>query len=111
MSLLDVRDLRVGFQTDDALLVAVDGVSFKLEAGKTLGIVGESGCGKSVTARAIMRLLEQPSGRILGGQVLFDGRDLTQAPIDDMRQVRGKDIAMIFQEPMQKYFLHTQLNC
>ena len=100
MSLLEVRDLRVGFQTDDALLVAVDGVSFTLEAGRTLGIVGESGCGKSVTARAIMRLLEQPSGRILGGQVLLDGRDLTSVPIDEMRKVRGNDIAMIFQEPM-----------
>ncbi len=100
MSLLEVRDLRVGFQTDDAMLVAVDGVSFTLEAGRTLGLVGESGCGKSVTARAIMRLLEQPSGRILGGQVLLDGQDLTQAPIEAMRKVRGKDIAMIFQEPM-----------
>jgi peptide/nickel transport system ATP-binding protein len=100
MSLLNVRDLRVAFQTDTALLTAVDGVSFDLPAGKTLGIVGESGCGKSVTARAIMRLLEQPSGRILAGQVEYGGRDLTQAPIEHLRKVRGKEIAMIFQEPM-----------
>lgn len=100
MSLLEVKDLRVGFQSDDSLLVAVDGVSFTLEAGQMLGIVGESGCGKSVTARALMRLLEQPSGRILNGDVKLDGRDVLKLPLEDMRKVRGKDIAMIFQEPM-----------
>ena len=100
MSLLEVRDLRVGFQTDNGLLTAVDGVSFTLEAGRTLGIVGESGCGKSVTARALMRLLEHPSGRVLGGEVHLDGRDVLKLPLDDMRKVRGKEIAMIFQEPM-----------
>jgi oligopeptide/dipeptide ABC transporter ATP-binding protein len=98
--LLEVRDLRVGFQTDHGLLVAVDEVDFTLEAGKTMGLVGESGCGKSVTARAIMRLLEQPSGRVLRGEVRLEGRDLLPLPLEAMRKVRGKEIAMIFQEPM-----------
>lgn len=100
MSLLQVNDLRVAFQTDHGLLTAVDGVSFSLEAGRTLGIVGESGCGKSVTARALMRLLEHPSGRVLNGEVHFDGRDVLKLPLETMRKVRGKEIAMIFQEPM-----------
>lgn len=100
MSLLQVNDLRVGFQTDHGLLTAVDGVSFSVERGKTLGIVGESGCGKSVTARAIMRLLEHPSGRILNGTVQLEGQDVLKLPLEAMRKVRGKEIAMIFQEPM-----------
>ena len=98
--LLEVRNLRVGFQTDNGLLTAVDDVDFTLEAGKTLGVVGESGCGKSVTAMSLMRLLPQPAGIILGGEVRLEGRDLTQLPIEDMRKIRGNDIAMIFQEPM-----------
>jgi len=98
--LLEVRDLRVGFQTDHGLLVAVDDVDFTLDRGRMLGLVGESGCGKSVTARAIMRLLEQPSGRILKGEVRLEGRDLLPLPLEAMRKVRGKEIAMIFQEPM-----------
>ncbi|MFN0075396.1 MAG: oligopeptide/dipeptide ABC transporter ATP-binding protein [Prosthecobacter sp.] len=98
--LLEVRNLRVGFQTDNGLLTAVDDVDFTLETGQTLGVVGESGCGKSVTAMSLMRLLPQPSGRILGGEVLLEGRDLTKLPIEDMRKIRGNDIAMIFQEPM-----------
>lgn len=98
--LLKVNNLRVGFQTDHGLLTAVDGVSFSLNAGETLGIVGESGCGKSVTARAVMRLLEQPSGKVLDGEVLLRGKDLLKLPIEDMRKVRGNEIAMIFQEPM-----------
>ena len=98
--LLEVRNLRVGFQTDNGLLTAVDDVDFTLEAGKTLGVVGESGCGKSVTAMSLMRLLPQPAGLILGGEVLLEGRDLTKLPIEEMRKIRGNDIAMIFQEPM-----------
>ena len=98
--LLEVRDLRAGFQTDQGLLTAVDEVSFVLGAGKMLGLVGESGCGKSVTARALMRLLEQPAGRVLKGEVLLEGRDLLKLPLEAMRQVRGKEVAMIFQEPM-----------
>jgi oligopeptide/dipeptide ABC transporter ATP-binding protein len=98
--LLQVNDLRVAFQTDDALLVAVDSVDFSLSAGKTLGLVGESGCGKSVTARSLIRLLEQPAGKILNGEVRFEGRDLLKVPLEEMRKVRGKEIAMIFQEPL-----------
>ncbi len=98
--LLEIRDLRVGFQTDHGLLVAVDEVDLTLERGRMLGLVGESGCGKSVTARAIMRLLEQPSGRVLKGEVKLEGRDLLPLPLEAMRKVRGKEIAMIFQEPM-----------
>ncbi|MBE7493755.1 MAG: ATP-binding cassette domain-containing protein [Verrucomicrobiaceae bacterium] len=98
--ILEVRDLRVGFQTEQGLLTAVDDVDFTLEAGKTLGLVGESGCGKSVTAMSLMRLLPQPAGRILAGEALLEGRDLTRLPIEEMRKIRGNDIAMIFQEPM-----------
>ncbi len=98
--LLEVRGLRVGFRTEKGLLVAVDDVGFSLEAGRTLGLVGESGCGKSVTARAVMRLLEQPSGEVLAGEVRLAGRDLLPLPLEAMRKVRGKEIAMIFQEPM-----------
>lgn len=98
--LLSVNGLRVGFQSDDAMLVAVDGVGFSLEHGKTLGLVGESGCGKSVTARSLIRLLEQPAGHVLDGSVLFEGRDLLKLPLEELRKVRGKEIAMIFQEPL-----------
>ena len=98
--LLEVRNLCVGFQTDNGLLTAVDDVDFTLDAGKTLGVVGESGCGKSVTAMSLMRLLPQPAGVILGGEVRLEGRDLTKLPIEEMRKIRGNDIAMIFQEPM-----------
>ena len=98
--LLEVRDLRVGFQTEEGLLTAVDDVAFTLESGKMMGLVGESGCGKSVPARTLMRLLEQPSGRVLKGEVLLEGRDVLTLPLEAMRRIRGKEIAMIFQEPM-----------
>jgi ABC-type dipeptide/oligopeptide/nickel transport system ATPase component len=88
--LLEVRNLRVGFQTEQGLLTAVDDVAFTLESGKMMGLVGESGCGKSVTARALMRLLEQPSGRVLKGEVLLEGRDVLTLPLDAMRKIRGK---------------------
>ena len=97
---LEVRDLVTTFDTDGGRLTAVDGVSFQVHRGRTLGIVGESGCGKSVTAFSIMRLLPQPMGRIAGGEVLFDGRDLVQLPVEDMLKIRGGRIGMIFQEPM-----------
>ncbi|MEN9404557.1 MAG: hypothetical protein RL091_3260, partial [Verrucomicrobiota bacterium] len=97
---LEVRDLVTTFDTDSGRLTAVDGVSFQVHRGRTLGIVGESGCGKSVTAFSIMRLLPQPMGRIAGGQVLFDGQDLVQVPAEDMLKIRGGRIGMIFQEPM-----------
>ena len=98
--LLEVRDLVTAFDTDAGQLTAVDGVSFEVRRGRTLGIVGESGCGKSVTAMSIMRLLPQPMGKILGGEVLFDGRNLATVPAEDMRSIRGNRISMIFQEPM-----------
>ena len=98
--LLELRDLRTTFTTDAGLLTAVDGVSFTVPRGKTVGLVGESGCGKSVTAMSITRLLPQPSGHISGGQVLFDGRDLAAATDEEMRSIRGQGIGVIFQEPM-----------
>ena len=100
MPLLSVQNLTTAFQTDEGLLTAVDGVSFSIEPGQTVGLVGESGCGKSVTAFSINRLLPQPSGRILSGSILFDGMDLTQIPDGELRAIRGRDIGMIFQEPM-----------
>jgi len=99
-ALLEVRDLRTYFASDYGEFRAVDGVSFTLDSGRTLGIVGESGCGKSVTALSIMGLVPQPPGRIAGGEILFDGVDLLKLPPDAMRELRGDRIAMIFQEPM-----------
>ncbi len=98
--LLDVRDLRVQFETLEGIVHAVNGVSFSVRPGQTLGIVGESGCGKSVSVLSVMRLVPQPPGRILSGQVVFDGRDLLRLSPTEMQQVRGKDISMIFQDPM-----------
>jgi ABC-type dipeptide/oligopeptide/nickel transport system ATPase component len=97
--LLDVRDLTVTFATERSTVTAVDGVSFHIAPGETLGLVGESGSGKSVTAFAIVRLL-QPPGRITGGQVVFEGRDLLTLSEREMREVRGAGISLIFQEPM-----------
>jgi len=98
--LLEVRDLKVDFHTDAGIFHAVDGVSFTLDRGRTLGVVGESGCGKSVTSMAIMRLLARPQARIANGQILFDGQDLNTLPESEMRKVRGQRIGMVFQEPM-----------
>jgi len=100
MSLLDVRNLRTYFDTDAGLVKAVDGVSFSVEPGETLGLVGESGCGKSVTALSILQLLPKPVGRIAGGSILFDGKDLASQSEEQMRTIRGNRISMIFQEPM-----------
>ena len=97
---ISVRGLTTAFDTDAGRVVAVDGVSFDIHRGQTLGIVGESGCGKSVTAMSILRLLPQPMGRILGGQVLFGGQDLTQASQQELYGIRGNQIGVIFQEPM-----------
>src|SRR5258708_21239306 len=99
-ALLEVRDLKTYFATDGGELRAVDGVSFKLEAGRTLGIVGESGCGKSVTSLSIMGLVPQPPGRIAGGEILFEGVDLLKLPPAGMRELRGNKLSMIFQEPL-----------
>jgi oligopeptide transport system ATP-binding protein len=97
--LLEVRNLRTEFPTREGVVKAVDGVSFHLDPGETLGIVGESGSGKSVTVLSVMRLLQRP-GRIAGGEVIFRGRDLTKISERDMQEVRGEEIAMIFQDPM-----------
>ena len=99
-ALLSVRDLRVGFATDHGPVTAVDGISFDVPRGGILGIVGESGSGKSVTAHTLLRLLPQPMGRVLGGSVRFDGRDLLEIPDEAMHKVRAREIGMIFQEPM-----------
>jgi oligopeptide/dipeptide ABC transporter ATP-binding protein len=99
-SILEVRDLITAFDTEGGLVRAVDHVSFSVPKGGTLGIVGESGCGKSVTAMSIIRLLPQPAGRILRGEVWFKGRDLTRITPKEMRKVRGGEIGVIFQEPM-----------
>jgi len=96
---LSVRDLRVGFATDDGQVRAVDGVSFDVDAGEVLAIVGESGCGKSVTAQTLIGLTRSPNTTITGS-VLFDGRDLTMLPDKELRKLRGARIAMVFQDPM-----------
>jgi peptide/nickel transport system ATP-binding protein len=98
--LLEVRDLRTHFFTSDGVVRAVDGVSFDLSPGETVGIVGESGCGKSVTALSILRLIASETGRIVGGSIRFGGRELTTLSNQGMRELRGHRIAMIFQEPM-----------
>ena len=100
MALLEVDKLSVSFETEGGTVTVVDRVSFDVEAGETLGIVGESGCGKSVTALSIMGLLPKPAGRIQGGDVLFKGESLPGMPREHMRDIRGNRIAMIFQEPM-----------
>ena len=98
--LLEIRDLQTHFFTDDGVVRAVDGVSLTIEPGKTLAVVGESGSGKSVTALSVLRLVASPPGRIVGGSIRFRGRDLLSLSEPEMRAVRGRDISMIFQEPM-----------
>jgi len=98
--ILEVQDLRTHFFTRTGVVKAVDGVSFSLHPGETLGIVGESGCGKSMTALSIMGLVPQPAGRIVGGQVLLEGEDLLQMSTREMQQIRGREICMILQDPM-----------
>jgi len=99
-TLLDVRNLQTHFSTRGGVVRAVDGVSWDVQEGETVALVGESGCGKSVTALSIMRLIAPPAGRIVGGQVLFKGRDLLALSEEEMRHVRGREIGMVFQEPM-----------
>ena len=98
--LLEIHNLKTYFDVRGGVLKAVDDVSFTMEAGETLGLVGESGCGKSVTAASIMRLVPIPPGRIAGGQIIFDGIDILKLPSSEMRKVRGRMVSMIFQEPM-----------
>ena len=100
MTLLEVTDLTTEFDTDEGRVRAVDQISFSVNQGETLGIVGESGCGKSVTALSIMRLLPQPMGQIVGGSIVFQGKDLVHLPLNHMEKIRGNEIGMVFQEPM-----------
>lgn len=99
-ALLSIQDLNTWFFSRKGTAKAVNGVSFDLEAGKVLGVVGESGCGKSVTAQSVMRLVPDPPGKIMGGKILFHGQDLVSMSMEEMRHIRGNRIAMIFQEPM-----------
>lgn len=98
--LVDVRNLRTHFYTEDGVVPAVDGVNLYIKRGETLGVVGESGCGKSVTSLSIMRLIPNPPGKIVEGEIIFEGQDLVKLPESEMRKIRGNDISMIFQEPM-----------
>ena len=98
--LLEVKNLKTYFYTDDGVVKSVDGVSFSVEKGKTLGIVGESGCGKSITSLSIMQLVETPPGKIVDGEIIYEGEDLLKKNKEEMRKIRGGQIAMIFQEPM-----------
>ena len=100
MSLLEVQDLSVSFDTDEATVAVLDEVAFELKEGETLGVVGESGCGKSVTSLAIMGLLPKPAGRVSSGQIIFRGDDLLSYRPEQMRNIRGRKISMVFQEPM-----------
>ncbi|HLG18673.1 MAG TPA: ABC transporter ATP-binding protein [Bdellovibrionota bacterium] len=99
-TLLDVRSLSIGFRAGKKFHRAVDQISFHLERGETFSLVGESGCGKTVTALSLLRLITYPPGKIESGEIRYDGRDLLQIPLGQMRRIRGKEIAMIFQEPM-----------
>ena len=100
MPLLEIDNLQGGFDTEAGLLRAVDGVSMSVAAGQTLGLVGESGCGKSVTAASVLRLVPSPPGVMLGGAIRFDGQDILKLPRDALQQLRGREIAMVFQDPM-----------
>ena len=98
--LLEVKDLKTQFFTREGVVHAVDGVSYAVDEGKTLGLVGESGCGKSVSALSVMRLIPDPPGKIVEGQILFEDRDLVPLSEREMRDMRGNQISMIFQDPM-----------
>jgi peptide/nickel transport system ATP-binding protein len=98
--LLEIRGLKTHFDTDDGVVRAVDGVDLTIDRGETLGVVGESGCGKTVTAMTVLKLIQMPPGRIAAGSILWQGRDLVPLEPNEMRKIRGKEIAIIFQEPM-----------
>jgi len=99
-TLLDIRGLKTWFKTDDGLVRAVDGVDLHIDRGETLGVVGESGCGKTVTARSVLKLIDMPPGRFEDGQILWQGRDLIPLSAEEMDKIRAREIAIIFQEPM-----------
>ena len=99
-TILSVKGLKTYFHTEDGVVKAVDGVTFELQKGETLGIVGESGSGKSVANLSVMRLIQEPPGEIVAGEIIFDGTDVRGLSINDVRKIRGRRIAMIFQDPM-----------
>ena len=98
--ILSVRDLKTYFNTDEGVVKAVDGISFDLNKGETLGIVGESGSGKSVANLSVMKLIPMPPGKIMAGDILFEGRSVLKMSVEELRQLRGNRISMIFQDPM-----------
>ncbi len=98
--LLDIRGLKTHFRTDDGMIHAVDGVDIRIHRGETVGVVGESGCGKTVTAMSVLKLIAMPPGEIVAGRILWRGRDLVPMPAEEMRKIRSKEIAIVFQEPM-----------
>jgi ABC-type dipeptide/oligopeptide/nickel transport system ATPase component len=98
--LLEIKGLKTHFATDDGIVRAVDGVDITINKGETLCVVGESGCGKTVTAMSILKLIAMPPGRIVEGQIIFEGRDLVPLTSDELDEVRAKEIGFIFQEPM-----------
>jgi peptide/nickel transport system ATP-binding protein len=98
--LLEIRNLKTHFKTDDGMVRAVDGVDITVGRGETVGVVGESGCGKTVTALSVLKLIAMPPGKIVDGKILYQGRDLVPLGVDEMDRIRAKDIAMVFQEPM-----------
>ena len=99
-NLVEFKNVKTYFYTEDGTVKAVDGVSFKIKEGQTLGVVGESGCGKSVAAMSLLRLIPNPPGKIIDGQIVFDGKNVLDLTDDEMRAIRGNDISVIFQEPM-----------
>src|ERR1700753_4018797 len=99
-TLLDIQGLKTWFKTDDGLVRAVDGVDLRIDRGETVGVVGESGCGKTVTARSVLKLIDMPPGRVEGGEILWEGRDLIPLPAAEMDKIRSSEIAIVFQEPM-----------
>src|ERR1700683_1220468 len=99
-ALLDIRGLKIHFTTDDGIVQAVDGVDLTVERGETVCVVGESGCGKTVTALSVLKLIAMPPGRIAGGQILWQGRDIVALRADEMNRIRAREIAIVFQEPM-----------
>src|SRR6266404_4006764 len=99
-ALLEIRGLKTHFATDDGIVHAVDGVDLTVERGETVCVVGESGCGKTVTALSVLKLIAMPPGRIVGGQILWQGRDIVPLPPDEMNRIRAREIAIVFQEPM-----------
>src|SRR6202048_3173837 len=99
-ALLDIRGLKTHFATDDGIVQAVDGVDLTVERGETVCVVGESGCGKTVTALSVLKLIAMPQGRIVGGQILWQGRDIVPLAADEMNRIRAREIAIVFQEPM-----------